>query len=287
MFFTRSKHLKAELAKAHERIAALKQDKAVLKSKLGTARQTLDQHKALGIPLHELGYNADGLSVWGKNLSFMTDERFMRAYDKGKRSGHKFTGGADDLHVEWRVHVALWAAEQARHLPGDFVECGVNTGILALAICDYLDFNASGKDFWLLDTYEGIPMEQMSADEVARGIPENNVQHYFDCFELVTQNFSPYPRAKIVRGMVPDTLSQVTTDAISYLSIDMNILKPEIAAIEHFWPKMVPGGLVVLDDYGWRGHEAQKEGFDTFAKRNSVSILNLPTGQGLMMKPAV
>ncbi|MFZ4594127.1 MAG: hypothetical protein ACOYOF_07715, partial [Verrucomicrobiaceae bacterium] len=122
MFFSRRKHLKAELAKAHERIAALKQDKATIKAKLDTARQQLDQHKSLGIPLQQLGYNADGLSVWGKNLSFMKDERFVRAYDKGKRSGHKFTGGPDDLHVEWRVHVALWAAEQASHLPGDFVE---------------------------------------------------------------------------------------------------------------------------------------------------------------------
>jgi len=283
-FFNRSKRLKAELAKAHERIAGLKQDKEALKSKLVAAKEVLAALRALGIPLRDLAYNADGLSVWGKNLDFITEERFARAYERGKRSGHKFTGGEENLHIEWRVHVCLWAADQVRHLRGDFVECGVNTGILSLAICDYLDFNSLGKTFWLLDTYEGIPMEQMSAVEIARGIPENNVQHYFDCFEQVTRNFAPFPKARIVRGMVPDTLPVVTSEEICYLSIDMNIALPEIAAMEHFWPKIVKGGVVVLDDYGWSGHEAQKVAFDDFARRNGVSILNLPTGQGLLFK---
>lgn len=65
----------------------------------------------------------------------------------------------------------------------------------------------------------------------------------------------------------------------------MNIVAPEIATIEHFWGRLVPGAVVVLDDYAWKAHEVQKQAFDRFAADHQVEILTLPTGQGLLLKP--
>jgi hypothetical protein len=65
----------------------------------------------------------------------------------------------------------------------------------------------------------------------------------------------------------------------------MNVAAPEIAAGEYFWPKLVSGAAIVLDDYGWSGHEDQKKQWNQFAYRYSVPILLLPTGQGLILKP--
>jgi hypothetical protein len=72
---------------------------------------------------------------------------------------------------------------------------------------------------------------------------------------------------------------------VCYLSIDMNIVEPEIAAIEFFWDKLSPGAPVVLDDYGWSNYRLQKEAMDRFARQRGVAILTLPTGQGLLLKP--
>lgn len=47
---------------------------------------------------------------------------------------------------------------------------------------------------------------------------------------------------------------------------------------------MVPGGLIVLDDYGWLGYRAQKEAEDAFFAERSYMVLELPTGQGLIVK---
>ena len=81
------------------------------------------------------------------------------------------------------------------------------------------------------------------------------------------------------------TLPTVPIDAVSYLSIDMNIAYPERLAIEYFWPKLVTGAVVVLDDYAWKGYEDQKATMDEFAATIGVEILTLPTGQGLLLKP--
>src|SRR5947209_7869769 len=100
-------------------------------------------------------YHADGLAVWDKDTTFLSDPAFVAAYRLGMNSGHKIgreSGSTDDIHIEWRVHVVCWAAWHATHLEGSFVECGVNTGIYSLAVCQFIDFNATGKNFFLFDT---------------------------------------------------------------------------------------------------------------------------------------
>ena len=65
----------------------------------------------------------------------------------------------------------------------------------------------------------------------------------------------------------------------------MNAEAPERAALEFFWDRVVPGGVVFLDDYAFRGHDAQRRSFDAFAEEHRVGILALPTGNGLLIKP--
>lgn len=237
-------------------------------------------------------YNHDHLAVWHRSLNHLEEPRFREAYARGMDSGHSIMrarGSHDDIHIEWRVHTVLWAAQHAARLDGDFVECGVNTGVYSLAICTYLDFNRLGRDFWLFDTYHGVPLEQMMPDERARldAAIENGTfeDPYDECYDLARHNFAPWPRAHLIRGTVPETLSTVEIERVAYLSIDMNLAYPERQAIEHFWPRLVPGAVVVLDDYGWDLHTGQRDTMDQFAASVGVPILTLPTGQGVLIKP--
>ena len=79
---------------------------------------------------------------------FREDPGFRAAYARGLRASH----GVDPRH-EWRVHVALWAAELAVRVPGDFVECGVNSGFMSSAIMERLDWGRVEKTFYLIDTF--------------------------------------------------------------------------------------------------------------------------------------
>ena len=95
-----------------------------------------------------------------------------------------------------------------------------------------------------------------------------------------------YFNVKIIRGTVPDTLINVDSNKICYLSIDMNCVEPEVASLEFFWDKMVSGGLIIFDDYGYANMcNDQKMAHDMFAESKGVKILTLPTCQGLLIKP--
>ena len=222
-----------------------------------------------------LTYARDGLATV-HNSDFQRDPKFARAYEEGKR-----TGSWGDSDIEWRAYVACWAAEKGRELEGDFVECGVNKGGLAMTVYDFVEFDQLDKTFYLLDTFSGLSPKYITERERELGVRPGG---YEECYDAVVRTFAG-KKVSIIRGTVPDTLVQVKSERVAYLSIDMNCVEPEIAAAEYFWPKLTSGAVVLLDDYGWPGHIEQKRAFDRFAADRDVRVLPLPTGQGILIKP--
>jgi hypothetical protein len=212
------------------------------------------------------------------NHDFMRDPRFVAAYKRAVQAT------VIDHHYYWRVHVALWCASLALKLEGDFVECGVWKGLLSTAIASYFGWNDVGKKFFLFDTFRGVDEVQL-ADEELINIPHFRIGYGEDIYDHVVKNFSEFKDVVITRGSVPDTLTSVDIGKVAYLSIDMNNVAPEIAAANYFWDRLSPGAPVLLDDYGFVRYETQKQAFDAFAAEHGTTILALPTGQGLMMKP--
>ena len=239
-----------------------------------------------GYTLHKLSndstdYDQDGL--WSiHNHEFMSDPEFRRAYERG------IVANGSDFKWDWRVHVGLWAASSAVKLEGDFVECGVNRGFMSSSIMTYLNWNELNKTFYLMDTFEGIDERYITHKENKKNILNRNVDDmYVKTPETVKNNFSEWEDVKIIVGPIPETLDQANTEKVAYLHIDMNCAPPEVAAFNHFWGKLVPGAFVLLDDYAYKGYESQKAAMDEAASLKNVSILSLPTGQGLIIKPCL
>lgn len=231
-------------------------------------------------------YANDALVTFNDH-SFLKDPDFQRAYSRGARA----LGGVDWYQWQWRVHVGLWAAASASHLEGDFVECGVSYGFLSTAIMEYLDWDRLGKTFYLLDTFAGIDPRFLTEGEresgaVARSQENLRSGMYVDGVDGVRANFAQWHNQRIIVGAVPDTLDQVEAQSVAYLHIDMNCAPPEIAALRYFWPRLTPGAFVLLDDYANRGRHEQRTAMDDLAKELGVRVCSLPTGQGLIIKPA-
>lgn len=221
------------------------------------------------------------------NSDFLNEAQFIQAYRAGASTLDALgEHGQHFLDDAWRVRVALWAGAQAARLGGDFVECGVHTGFLSRAIMDFLGFELLPKrTFYLVDTFDGVPADQFSAAERESGLDERALELYpNDVYQLCRENFSAYSNAVLVRGRVPEVLASMSRAPIAYLSIDMNCVAPEIAAVRHFWKQLVPGGVILFDDYGVLGHENQKHAVDALALELGNPLFPLPSGQALIIK---
>jgi hypothetical protein len=228
-------------------------------------------------------YAQDGLKTI-HNSDFMNEEKFKAAYQRGLQACR-----GDDYNFHWRVHVGLWASTLCSRLKGDFIEFGVNKGFMSSAIMQSLDWNSQNKKFYLLDTFHGLDERSVLDIEKKEGILENNRQaisngFYTTSIESVRANFSEWERVIIIEGAVPETLSLIDSNTFSFVHIDMNCAPPEVAALEFIWPKLEEGGVVLLDDYAFRGYHNQKLAIDRLGKKIGFETLSLPTGQGVIIK---
>ena len=228
-------------------------------------------------------YARDGLFT-ANNQHFQDDLAFRAAYARGVQA----CAGADP-HMEWRVHVALWAAGAAARVAGDFVECGVNAGFVSSAIMQLLDWARIGKRFYLIDTFSGPILSQYSPTEIEGGrgrVAEETMAKgaYVTDLERVRANYAEWPNVEIVQGAVPGVLPALGIGRVAFLHIDMNCAYPERAALEYFWDRLTPGGMVLFDDYAYYGNDALASAIDSAAASLRAEVLSLPTGQGLIVK---
>jgi hypothetical protein len=214
----------------------------------------------------------DNLLVTSRHLSFLQDPDFRRA----------LAAGAGNPHTErlsWRIHTLSWAARNAVHVGGDFVECGVFRALKSTIVMEDIRFDTLEQHFYLYDTFSGVPEKfwhphtLSSAGHTVPGI-----------YEEVRARFADRPRVHVIRGIVPDTLHLEAPEQVGYLHLDMNSADAEQGALEFFWPRMVAGGTVILDDYGWEAFKPQQEMADAFFTPRGYHVLTLPTGQGMVIK---
>lgn len=126
-------------------------------------------------------------------------------------------------------------------LPGAFAELGVYKGSTA-KIMHHL---APRRDLYLFDTFEGFP------DQHARADPRRLHGGGYACsLDEVRRFVGESRRVKYCKGIFPETAAMVPTDQhFALVHLDCDLYIPTKAALDFFYPRMVPGGIMILHDY--------------------------------------
>ena len=222
------------------------------------------------------GFFGDNLIALSRNLSFMGDASFMDAVRANQ-------SGDDDGEKTRRLHVCCWAARGALSLSGDFVECGVYQGLSAGVVAQYLAFANQNRAFYLYDTFAGLPDAQSTSEE------RNEVNPFYEwdgTHRAVVEKFAPYENVHVIKGVVPDVFAERSPEHIAFLHLDMNAASAETAALDVLFERIVTGGFILLDDFGRFEQRALCEAHYHWWQEHNQQILELPTGQGLIIKAA-
>jgi O-methyltransferase len=144
-------------------------------------------------------------------------------------------------------------------LPGDIVECGVwNGGSAALMAvsCQQDETWFERRSFWLFDSFEGLPRPGeedgiWARDFYFEGMCKGNTEKVREIFGKLDV---PMARVHIVPGWFDSTLGTAAIKHIALLHIDADWYDSVKVVLETLYDRVVPGGFVVLDDYGyWPG----------------------------------
>lgn len=188
------------------------------------------------------------------------------------------------------------------NIPGDMVECGVWRGGSMMAVADtLLRLGDTSRHLYLFDTFQGMtqPTEKdqsilghsaLSSWHRNKVTNDQNTWCY-SALEDVRQAMQStgYNEKKVhyIQGNVEDTVPEGAPEQIAFLRLDTDWYESTKHELIHLYPRLVPGGVLILDDYGhWQG--ARQATDEYLAENNLHLLLTRIDGFGrLAIKPVV
>ena len=191
-----------------------------------------------------------------------------------------------------------WLVDSA--IPGDVVECGVWRGGSMMAVArTLLDAGAADRDLYLFDTFAG--MTAPTAEDLDhRGRPAadrfaelaDGEQSSAWCRAGIADvranlALTGYPEHLLhfVPGMVEQTIPAGAPASIALLRLDTDWYTSTRHELVHLWPRLVSGGVCIIDDYGhWKG---SRQAVDEYLAEQGLKVLmhRLDYSGRLIIKP--
>jgi len=109
-------------------------------------------------------------------------------------------------------------------------------------------------------------------------------EHCKELYKSVKARFTDLTNVTVTQGKVPEVLADVAPEKIAFMHLDLNNADAEIGVLDVLFERMVKGAILVLDDYGWLAYREQKLAEDPWFDKWGYRVLELPTGQGLLIK---
>jgi len=175
---------------------------------------------------------------------------------------------------------------QDKNIQGDIVECGVWKGGSMMAVAEtLLSAGDTSRNLYLFDTFEGMPPPTENDVDIAGGTAENLLacsnketdESVWCCATLdgvkKALNSTGYPseRVHFIKGMVEQTIPQFVPGKIALLRLDTDWYESTKHEMEHLFPRLEKGGVLIIDDYGhWQG---ARKAVDEYIEKNEVKIL--------------
>jgi O-methyltransferase len=185
-----------------------------------------------------------------------------------------------------RVYALVRAVEYVatRGVPGAMVECGVwRGGSMMAAALTLLRLGISDRDLYLYDTFAGMPPPseadttrsgERAADLLAQGDESSHIWAIASLDDVRAAVLSvgyPEERIHFVEGLVEETLPETAPAEISLLRLDTDWYRSTKHELEHLYPRLAPGGVLILDDYGyWQG---ARRAVDEYLAENGLALL--------------
>lgn len=217
--------------------------------------------------LQEISCELSGMGLYYKKdfiyySDFFYDNFLKKAEENfGFKFNHRFYQFtlSYTLNSKISIHTTILGSwlflELINHLnnvKGSIAEIGAFEGGNSLGSLKFMAL-LNPKDFYIFDSFIGFP-ELTEDDPAIRKKGDYNIKNNFN--EIIN-NFLIFSEAKVIKGFIPRTFSQVPEkEKFSLVFYDCDLYQPCLDTLNFFWDKIVIGGYLLIHDY-----ETEKGGF--------------------------
>jgi O-methyltransferase len=175
-----------------------------------------------------------------------------------------------------RCYMLYQFALEALQSEGEMAEIGVYRGGTARLLAKACE--GSGKKIHLFDTFEGMPSTDPSKDAHRQGDFSDT------SLASVQKNLAGCENVFFYPGYFPATSPPIEESVFSLAHIDVDIYRSVLDCCRFFYPRMMPGGKMVFDDYGYETCPGAKLAVDEFFRDTPERPFYLPSGQCFVTK---
>ncbi len=189
---------------------------------------------------------------------------------------HKAEKGSDD---KIRLYNLWFQVRRIRKddIPGDFAELGVYQGESAYLIHKL----APERTFHLFDTFSGFSKPDLSMET---GEAATYDWHHFADTDpsLVKEKLGNSPNLIFHVGHFPETAKDLETAVFALVHIDADLYLPVKEGLEFFYPRLAPGGVLMVHDYTHKW-EGLSKAVDDFVATIPENLVHVPDRFGTVM----
>jgi hypothetical protein len=215
-----------------------------------------------------------GYRLYKYSHSWPHDKEFLKIWRAYPESSNRIK---DKRYVQYQL------ARSISTLPGDTAECGVYRGAGSYLILRATE--GQNRLHHMFDSFQGLSKPE------SYDLPDEKEAHSWKAGELaigldvVKRNLINFDNLCFYKGWIPERFHEVAERRFAYVYIDVDLYKPTFDSLDFFYDRMVSGGLLVCDDYGFVDCPGAKKACDEFiSDKPEKYIIHLSSGQGLIVK---
>ena len=158
-------------------------------------------------------------------------------------------------------------AKMLRNLQGNVAELGVFRGEFAR----HINAHFPTKKLYLFDTFEGFTESDLQHEK--QHVQNMGVGHLGDTHvELVLSQMPHVAQCVVRKGWFPDTARGLENECFCFVSLDTDLHDSTLAGLEFFYPRLVSGGVILIDDYD-SGFDGVSRAVDAFCAREKIACM--------------
>ena len=155
---------------------------------------------------------------------------------------------------------------------GDMAEFGVYRGASAELLC----MVKNNRTLHLFDTFEGLPSPGGKEGKVfEKG-------EFSGSLDSVQRKLAGYDNVLFHPGFFPDSASGMSNERYSFVHLDVDLYEATLAGLAYFYPRMIPGGIILTHDYSII--EGVLQAFLEFLADKPEHVIELPTTQAMIIR---
>lgn len=191
-----------------------------------------------------------------------------------------------------RFHALVQLFRETLPLQGLVAECGCFRGLSSYLLCSTLkaaDGGFTGRGYRIFDSFKGLSAPQ--PEDAITGIDADAEQirnmaqpgRLAAPLEHVKAALSMFPDIEYFPGWIPGAFPDETGPRYRFVHVDVDLHQPTRDSLEYFFPRMVPGGIIVCDDYNWPG---ARTAIEDFCSRAGIAFKTTPHLQAWIVRSA-